>query len=52
VYDNADEHLEGNGFKSDPDFRNVVTQQPRGGQRPGQVGKTKRDTTVHVLPGQ
>ena len=35
VYDKADQHLEGNGFTSDPDFRNVVTRQPRGGQQGG-----------------
>lgn len=33
TYDRGDTHLAGNGFTSDPDFRNVVTQQPRGGQR-------------------
>lgn len=44
VYDKADQHLEGNGFTSDPDFRNVVTKQPRGGQRGGSTGG--------VLPGQ
>lgn len=32
TYDRGDQHLEGNGFTSDPDFRNVVAQQPRGGQ--------------------
>lgn len=46
VYDRADQHLEGNGFTSDPDFRNVVTKQPRGGQRPGATGGGA------VLPGQ
>ncbi len=46
VYDRADQHLEGNGFTSDPDFRNVVTRQPRGGQRPGATGGGA------VLPGQ
>ena len=49
TYDRAGQHLEGNGFRSDPDFRNVVTEQPRGGQLPGQ------DTTARsgvVLPGQ
>ena len=46
VYDRADQHLEGNGFTSDPDFRNVVTKQPRGGQRPGANGGGA------VLPGQ
>ncbi len=35
IYDKADQHLEGNGFTSDPDFRNVVTRQPRGGQQGG-----------------
>lgn len=47
TYDRADQHLEGNGFTSDPDFRNVVTRQPRGGQ-------AGRDTTGggFLLPGQ
>lgn len=44
TYDRADQHLEGNGFTSDPDFRNVVTRQPRGGQAPGPGGG--------ALPGQ
>jgi LPS export ABC transporter protein LptC len=30
TFDRADEHLEGNSFKSDPDFKNVVTDKPRG----------------------
>ena len=30
VFDRGDEHLEGNSFRSDPDFRNVVTDSPRG----------------------
>ena len=46
TYDRADQHLEGNGFTSDPDFRNVVTRQPRGGQR-GPTGKPGG-----LLPGQ
>ena len=46
TYDRADTHLAGNGFTSDPDFRNVVTRQPRGGQRPGGA------TGGGVLPGQ
>ena len=29
-FDRGTEHLEGNSFKSDPDFRNVVTDRPRG----------------------
>lgn len=45
TYDKADQHLEGNGFVSDPDFRNVVTRQPRGGQQGGVTGGG-------VLPGQ
>jgi LPS export ABC transporter protein LptC len=35
TYDRAEQHLEGNGFTSDPDFRNVVTKQPRGGEKQG-----------------
>ncbi|MGH7498076.1 MAG: LPS export ABC transporter periplasmic protein LptC [Gemmatimonadales bacterium] len=30
TFDRAGEHLEGNSFKSDPDFKNVVTDKPRG----------------------
>jgi LPS export ABC transporter protein LptC len=30
TFDRGDEHLEGNSFKSDPDFKNVVTDKPRG----------------------
>ena len=42
TYRTPDEYLEGNGFRSDPDFLNVVTDQPRGGERgvidlPGQA---------------
>lgn len=42
TYTTPREHLEGNGFRSDPDFLNVVTDQPRGGERgvidlPGQA---------------
>jgi len=29
-FDRGAEHLEGNSFRSDPDFRNVVTDKPRG----------------------
>jgi LPS export ABC transporter protein LptC len=29
-FDRGEEHLEGNSFRSDPDFRNVVTDKPRG----------------------
>ena len=31
VFDAADRHLEGEGFTSDPDFKNVVTKKPRRG---------------------
>lgn len=31
VFDAPDRHLEGDGFTSDPDFRNVVTRRPRKG---------------------
>lgn len=30
TFDRGGEHLEGNSFRSDPDFRNVVTDRPRG----------------------
>ncbi len=30
VFDKGAEHLEGNSFRSDPDFKNVVTDKPRG----------------------
>jgi LPS export ABC transporter protein LptC len=49
VYENGEEHLEGNGFHSDPDFRNVVTQQPRGGQKEVRRGKPSGGV---LLPGQ
>jgi hypothetical protein len=29
-FDRGTEHLEGNSFRSDPDFKNVVTDRPRG----------------------
>jgi LPS export ABC transporter protein LptC len=31
VFDSPERHLEGDGFTSDPDFKNVVTQRPRRG---------------------
>ncbi len=30
TFDRGVEHLEGNSFRSDPDFRNIVTDRPRG----------------------
>jgi len=29
-FDRGEEHLEGNSFRSDPDFKNVITDRPRG----------------------
>lgn len=46
-YDRGAEHLEGNGFTTDPSFVNVVTQQPKGGERKG--GKPSGGIP---LPGQ
>jgi LPS export ABC transporter protein LptC len=48
TYDRPGQHLEGNAFTSDPDFRNVVARQPRGGETgaPGTPGGG------FVLPGQ
>jgi len=48
TYDRGDQHLEGNGFTSDPDFRNVVARQPRGGQ----VGGRDSAPGSFRLPGQ
>jgi hypothetical protein len=31
VFDGPDRHLEGDGFTSDPDFKNVVATRPRRG---------------------
>ncbi len=52
VYSNAAEHVEGNGFRSDPDFKNVVAKQPRGGQRVGQRGQPDSTHGGLLLPGQ
>jgi len=46
VYDRGNEHLEGNGFTTDPAFTKVVTQQPRGGE------KGKPQGGGILLPGQ
>ena len=48
TFDRVGQHLEGNAFVSDPDFRNVVAQQPRGGETatPGKPGG------AFLLPGQ
>jgi LPS export ABC transporter protein LptC len=41
TFDRGEEHLEGNSFRSDPDFKNVVTDRPRGNTGNGML-----------LPGQ
>lgn len=50
TFDRGDEHLEGNSFKSDPDFKNVVTDKPRGVAGtgmllPGQGDGSEADTS-------
>jgi LPS export ABC transporter protein LptC len=45
VFDHADRHLEGTGFESDPEFRDIRAQQGSGRQKPGQSGGL-------ILPGQ
>lgn len=46
VFDKPLQHLEGNGFTSDPDFANVTAGQPKGRELPGQAGGG------FLLPGQ
>jgi LPS export ABC transporter protein LptC len=46
VYDKGNDHLEGNGFTTDPAFTKVITQQPRGGE------KGKPQGGGILLPGQ
>jgi LPS export ABC transporter protein LptC len=50
VFDRPGQHLEGNGFVSDPDFANVRAQQPRAHQIPGQGGAAPGNGLL--LPGQ
>ncbi len=38
VYDRGNEHLEGNGFTTDPAFTKVVTQQPGAARRASRRG--------------
>lgn len=45
TYDTEQETIEGNGFQADPQFINVVTDSPRGGQRGESPG-------TMALPGQ
>ena len=51
TYDGADGHLVGDGFRSDPDFRNVATGKPKARQRPGKPG-APADSGGILLPGQ
>jgi LPS export ABC transporter protein LptC len=46
TFDRGGEHLEGNSFKSDPDFKNVVTDKPRGTAGNGMLlpGQQPRDS--------
>lgn len=48
TYDRGDQHYEGNGFTSDPDFRNVKTRQLRGGA----TGADSAKSGGFLLPGQ
>lgn len=50
TFDRAGQHLEGNGFVSDPDFANVKAQQPRAHELPGQ-GQQPSGGGI-LLPGQ
>jgi LPS export ABC transporter protein LptC len=46
TFDDSTQHLKGNSFRSDPDFRNVVTDQPSGVAGKGMLlpGQTKADS--------
>jgi LPS export ABC transporter protein LptC len=50
VYTRSGERLEGEGFRSDPDFKNVITQKPHGGFRGGFSDSTQKRGVL--LPGQ
>jgi LPS export ABC transporter protein LptC len=61
TFDREQEHLEGNSFKSDPDFKNVVTDKPRGvagtgmllpGQEPADSAAAASPKKPAALPGQ
>lgn len=49
IFDKPGQHLEGNGFTSDPEFANVRAGQPKAHQLPGQSDSTKGG---FLLPGQ
>jgi LPS export ABC transporter protein LptC len=46
TFDDTSQHLKGNSFRSDPDFRNVVTDQPSGVAGKGMLlpGQTREDS--------
>jgi LPS export ABC transporter protein LptC len=46
TFDDSTQHLKGNSFRSDPDFRNVVTDQPSGVAGKGMLlpGQAKEDS--------
>lgn len=52
TFDRNGEHLEGNSFRSDPDFQNVVTDRPRGVAGKGMLlpGQAVEDTAQDTLP--
>ena len=56
TFDRGTEHLEGNSFRSDPDFKNVVTDRPRGvagdghaAARPGTVTERRAGLGARAL---
>jgi len=49
IFDKPLQHLEGNGFTSDPEFANVRAAQPKAHQLPGQSDSTGKG---FLLPGQ
>jgi LPS export ABC transporter protein LptC len=49
VYDRQGQHLTGDAFTSDPDFKNIIATRPRGGQT-GQPGDSS--SGGFLLPGQ
>jgi LPS export ABC transporter protein LptC len=49
IFDKPGQHLEGNGFNSDPEFANVRAGQPKAHQLPGQGDSLKGG---FLLPGQ
>jgi LPS export ABC transporter protein LptC len=52
VFDRTGQHIEGNAFTSDPDFRNIVTKQPRGSERGAPGSHKAGDSGGILLPGQ